>query len=364
MMKGRKNNMELLRLSYTYILQHVSANLRAGIIALIIFLFFLLLGKFISFYIIKIILKLTSRDPSNLQNKIIQSFQNPLHYFIIILGTYWALRYLPLSAAQDIFIYKIFRCAIIILIAWGFYELAGIHSSISNQIKAKYKIDDILIPFFSKVIRFIIIALGIVLCASELNYDINGFIAGLGLGGLAFALAAKDVLANIFGGIVIITEKPFSIGDWVSTPSVEGTVEDISFRSTRFRTFAQALVTVPNSTLANEAITNWTRMGKRRLTFSLGLTYQTPREKIEICVQRIKNMLIDHTQIHNETIMVNFEKFSESSLDVFIYCFTNTTVWKEYLEVRQDVNLKIMNILEEEGVSMAFPSRSIYIETD
>jgi MscS family membrane protein len=355
--------MEWLMSSYHHLLQYVPANLRAGIIALIIFIFFLLLGNILSNYIIKIIVRLTSRDPSNMNNKIAQSFQKPLRYFIVILGTYWALRYLPLSAAQNIFIYKIFRSSIIILIAWGFYELVGIHSAISDEIKAKLKIDDILIPFFSKVIRFIIVALAIVLFASEWNYDINGFIAGLGLGGLAFAFAAKDALANIFGGIVIIMEKPFSIGDWVSTPSVEGTVEDISFRSTRFRTFAQALVTVPNSTLANEAITNWTRMGKRRLTFSLGLTYQTPGEKIEICVKRIKNMLIDHPQIHNETILVNFDKFSESSLDIFLYCFTNTTVWKDFLDVRQDVNLKIMNILKEEDVSMAFPSRSIYIET-
>jgi MscS family membrane protein len=356
--------MEWLMSSYNYLLQYVPANLRAGIIAVIIFLFFLSLGNILSKYIIKIITKLTSHDPSNLNNKIAQSFQKPLRYFIIILGTYWALRYLPLTSAQDIYIHKLFRSAIIIIIAWGFYELVGIHSVISNEFKAKHNIDDILIPFFSKVIRFIIVALAIVLCASEWNYDVNGFIAGLGLGGLAFAFAAKDALANIFGGIIIIMEKPFSIGDWVYTPSVEGTVEDISFRSTRFRTFAQAIVTVPNSTLANEAITNWTRMGKRRLTFSLGLTYQTPREKIEICIIKIKNMLIDHPQINNEIILVNFEKFSESSLDILIYCFTNTTIWKEFLEVRQDVNLKIMRILEDEGVSMAFPSRSIYIEND
>ncbi|MFP3359363.1 mechanosensitive ion channel family protein, partial [Planococcus sp. SIMBA_143] len=127
--------------------------------------------------------------------------------------------------------------------------------------KYNVKIDHILIPFFSKALRLIIVAIGISVIAQEFEYDINGFVAGLGIGGLAFALAAKDALANLFGGIIIITEKPFTIGDWIKTPSVEGTIEDISFRSTKVRTFAQALVTVPNATLSNEAITNWSKMG-------------------------------------------------------------------------------------------------------
>ncbi len=355
--------MEGLMSNYYSLLQYIPANLRAGIIALIIFVVFLLLGNILSTFIIKIIMKFTSRDPSNMNNKILQSFQKPLRYFIVILGTYWALCYLPLSVSQDMFIYKIFRSSIIIIIAWGFYELGGSHSAISDEIKNKLKIDDILIPFFSKVIRFIIVALTIVLFASEWNYDINGFIAGLGLGGLAFAFAAKDALANIFGGIVIILEKPFSIGDWVSTPSVEGIVETITFRSTRFRTAAQALVTVPNSTLSNEAITNWSRMGKRRVSFYLGLNYATSAEKIESAVEKITGLLADNPQIHDDNILVSFESFNESSLDIRVQYFTKTTDVSENLKIREDINLKIMCLLQEEGISMAFPSRSIYIET-
>ncbi len=308
------------------------------------------------------VIKLVSRDSANLNNRIIQSFQKPLRYFIIILGTYWALLYLPLTPVQDIFVGKLFRCAIIILLAWGFYGLVGTQSNISDEIKARFKLDDILFPFFSKAIRFVIIALAIVLCASEWDYDINGFIAGLGLGGLAFALAAKDALANIFGGIVIIMEKPFSIGDWVMTPSVEGTVEDISFRSTRFRTFAQALVTVPNSTLANEAITNWSRMGKRRVSFYLGLNYLTSPDKIEIAVDKITQLLKSESTIHGDNVLVSFENFQESSLDILVQYFTRTTVWAENLKVKEEINLKIMRLLQTEGISMAFPSRSIYIE--
>jgi MscS family membrane protein len=190
-----------------------------------------------------------------------------------------------------------------------------------------------------------------------------GFIAGLGLGGLAFALAAKDALANIFGGIVIIMEKPFSIGDWVQTPSVEGTVEGISFRSTRFRTFTQSLVTVPNSILANQPITNCSRMGKRRVRFTLSIDYTGPRCKIEKCLQGIRNMLKEHPGIHQETILVRLETINVNSLDVLVYYFTVATNWEEYLAVKEDVNYRIMDILATENLSLASPGRTIYTES-
>jgi len=139
-------------------------------------------------------------------------------------------------------------------------------------------------------------------------------------------------------------------------------VEDISFRSTRVRTFAQALVTVPNATLANEAIINWTKMGKRQISFNLGVMYSTPKEKIKTCVERIDRMLREHEEIDQELIMVRFNEFNDSSLDLFLYFFTKTTSWVEYLQVKEDINLKIMDILEQENVSVAFPSRTIYME--
>jgi MscS family membrane protein len=200
--------------------------------------------------------------------------------------------------------------------------------------------------------------------AEEWGFNINGFIAGLGLGGLAFALAAKETVSNLFGGIVIVTEKPFTIGDWIKTPSVEGTVEDITFRSTKIRTFAQALVTVPNSTLANEPIINWSKMGKRQITFHLGVTYSTSREQLQTIARRIELMLIEHKEIHNDTIIVRFDRFNESSLDIYLYFFTNVTSFADYLSIKEDVNFRIMAILEEEGVNMAFPTRTLVVQSE
>src|SRR5690625_4724068 len=221
-----------------------------------------------------------------------------------------------------------------------------------------------LIPFLSRALQVIIIAISISVILQEFNYNIGGFITGLGLGGLAFSLAAQDALSNLFGGIVIITEKPFNIDDWILTPSVEGTVEDISFRSTKVRTFAQALVTVPNATLANEPITNWSKMGKRQITFDIQLTYDTPGDKIKATVDKITNLLENHPEIHQETIFVNVNEYKEDGLSVFLYFFTKTTAWGDYLKIREEINLRILEIIEKEEAQIAIPSRKLFVNPE
>ncbi|KUO60453.1 MAG: mechanosensitive ion channel protein [Gracilibacter sp. BRH_c7a] len=330
-------------------------------IALGIFFVFLVFRKIFTNYVYKIILRLTKKIPLDIFTNIFLAYEKPLRFLFVVIGIFVALLYLPL---HDYYIVKSFRTIVIILIGWGLYNLASIRSNIFSTMteRLNIEVDEILLPFVSKLIRFSIVIVTISIIAGEWEYNVGGFLAGLGLGGLAFALAAKDSLSNFFGGIVIITEKPFSIGDWIKTPSVEGVVEDISFRSTRVRTFAQALVTVPNATLANEAIINWTKMGKRQISFNLGVMYSTPKEKIKTCVERIDRMLREHEEIDQELIMVRFNEFNDSSLDLFLYFFTKTTSWVEYLQVKEDINLKIMDILEQENVSVAFPSRTIYME--
>lgn len=333
-------------------------------VALGIFLLFILLRKFLAKQVFAYLLRLTSKTTSKLDNYFIMALERPLNFAIIALGIYLALSYLPLSAELDLFMSRIFRTILIVLVTLALYDLTEKYGLFAGEMEKRIniKIDKILIPFYSKVIKFIIVVLGLSVILQEWDYDINGLITGLGLGGLAFALAAQQTLSNIFGGIVIITDKPFSLGDWITTPSVEGTVEDLNFRSTKVRTFAQALVTVPNSTLANEPITNWSRMGKRRISFTLGVSYSTPREKLNSCIREIRNMLEGHDGVHPETIFVSFDSFQDSRFNIYFYFFTKTTKWAEYIKVKEDINFKIMEILEKEGVSIAFPSTSIYIE--
>src|SRR5690625_4558039 len=283
---------------------------------------------------------------------------------ILIAGVYFAVGYFPFLEQSNNLLIHVLKSGVIFMIGWGLYNLSSSSSVLFSKINKKYhmNIDEILIPLFSRTLRIIIIAISFSIIAQEFGYDVNGFVAGLGIGGLAFALAAKDALANMFGGIIIITEKPFTIGDWVLTPSVEGTIEDISFRSTKVRTFAQALVTVPNATLSNEPITNWSKMGKRQITFNLTLTYDTPREKIEIVVRQVEYLLKNHSEIHPETIFVNFDEYKENGIEIFLYFFTKTTDWGYYLKIREEINLHIYELLESENIRIALPSRRIIME--
>lgn len=333
-------------------------------IACLIFLVFLLFRKIFTKYIYKLIIRLSKKTPTEFFTNVLLAFEKPLQYFFAILGTYLALVYLPFQLSTINLVQQIYQSLIFLLIGWGFYNFASEHSSILLGVAKKFQLDQdsMLLPFLSKAIRFVVIAITFAIVLDVWNYNIGAFVAGLGLGGLAFALAAQDTVANFFGGIVIIVEKPFKKGDWILTPTVEGTVEDITFRSTTIRTFADALVTVPNSKLASEPITNWSLMRKRRINFQLGISYQTPREKLKIITERIEEMIRNHEAVHPDTIMIYFNEFNESGYDLFLYFFTKTTVWAEYLAVREDINFKIMEILEEEGVKIALPSR--LIDTD
>lgn len=294
---------------------------------------------------------------------LLQALQKPLRHFFVFMGFYLGLKhYLP--AVSYAFLDNLTATAIVIFTADSIYTLIGLYAADEREVFRLFnkKIDSILIPFFSKILRLLVIAMAFVVIASRWGYDINGFIAGLGLGGLAFALAAKDLLANIFSGIVIIIDKPFGIGDWVKTGDVEGAVEDISFRSIRIRQFDESVVTIPNAGLINSPIVNFSRRTMRRISFYLAVKYNTPSDKLKNCITRIERMLVAHKGIDNKTIFVRLNSFGQQGLTIFVYCFTATAVWAEYLKINEEVHFEIMKILESEGVKIALPSQSVYLE--
>lgn len=306
----------------------------------------------------------TRRTKTSMDDRILEALAPPVRFLFVALAVQVTGSILGLPEDAAAFVHHVVRSMVAVSVVWAAYRGATILSSVLEGLtkKTDTPLDDHLLPIFEKAIRSLVAVLGVVILVQEWGYDVGGLIAGLGLGGLAFALAAKDTVANFFGCLVILFDKPFVVGDWVKTSTVEGTVEEISFRSTRVRTFAQALVTVPNAVLANDTVVNWSRMGKRRITYQLGVTYASTRTQMADCVKRIRTMLQEHPEIHPGTIFVEFTDFGDSALEIFLYFFTKTTVWGEYLQVRTDVNLKIMAIVEDLGMSVAFPSRSIYIE--
>jgi len=350
--------------SISYILNNLGASsggsgfIRDAFIALVIIIGFLLLEELLNLVIFKWVSKLLRKTNNETMDNMVRAFRKPIRAFVIILGVYMTLRFLPFSVRTDLTFLILFRSLMIIIVCWGFYRFSGADSLISEDLKRRISIDPILIPMLSKVLRFIIVALAIVLIANEWGFNVNGFVAGLGLGGLAFALAAKDMLANIFAGIVILLEKPFTIGERISAGKAQGVVEDISFRSTRIRATDQSLITVPNSLLGNEAIINLSRMNSRKVSFYLGLVPDTEGLKVQKLVERIREMLESYSGLQPGNSKVSFDAFNANSLDILITYYTITTSGDELQGIKQDINLRIRDIVAGEGIALAVPNQS------
>ncbi|MBL0687066.1 MAG: mechanosensitive ion channel family protein [Sulfurospirillum sp.] len=318
-------------------------------------------------FILKIILKnlrlLASKTKNYSDDKFINILEDPLKFSIIFLGFFLAENWLNLSSFQNI-IKNIEKTLIIFILFWILHRTINQFSFIFTKFSTKFgkQISSDVENFIIKFLNVIIIIIALMTIFEGWGINVSTFIASLGLIGMAFALAAKDTAANLFGSLVIFTDKPFKKDDWILTPDVEGTIESIGIRSTRVRTFAQALVSIPNAVIANSAITNWSQMGKRRIKMRLGLTYSTKTNQMKKILVDLRRMLKEHPDVHQDTIMVYFDQFEDSSLSLFCYFFTTTTAWAEYLEVRENVNLKIMEIIENNGAGFAFPSQSVYIE--
>jgi len=223
----------------------------------------------------------------------------------------------------------------------------------------------------------------------QLGFDIQAILASLGIGGIAVALAAKDTLTNFFGSLSIITDNSFSQGDWIQAGEVEGTVVDIRMRTTRIRTFANGMITVPNAQLSNTSILNWSkRKIGRRIKMSLGITYSSKMEDIQSLVKDIREMLSTHDGIATtkvqfddkernsnllkkedllgvkRTLLVFIDEYDSSSINILVYCFSRSPVWEEWLGVKEDVIVKINDLVQKNNCGFAFPTQSIFIEKD
>ena len=332
------------------------------IYAVLIFIFFQLFRVMLRNITYKVVKKTTNQY----DDEIFEALEKPVDYFFIVLGATFAKTVLILSQEIEGVVNHLLRSAFIILVFWGLVRILNHLTTHIHKITNRFgdKISNEVANFIVKSIRFFLVILAAIAVFQEWGYNVSGFLASLGLVGMALALAAKDTAANLFGSLVIFIDKPFRVGDWVKTPDVEGTIETIGIRSTKARTFAQGQVTVPNATLANSAILNWSRMGKRRIKMNVGLTYQTPGETVKKIVDDIKDMLTSHPDIDQELIHVYFTTFNSSSLDVFCYFFTKTTNWGEFLKVQEDTNLKIMDIVQKNGSSFAYPTQTLYLNNE
>ncbi len=214
-----------------------------------------------------------------------------------------------------------------------------------------------------KLLRISILITAALMMLQTLGFSISGVLAFGGVGGIAIGFAAKDLLANFFGGLMIYLDRPFAVGDWIRSPDreIEGTVEQIGWRLTRIRSFDKRPIYVPNATFANIAVVNPSRMTHRRINETIGVRYDDAA-KLEAIIDDVRDMLHNHEEIDtSQTLMVNLVSFAPSSLDFFIYTFTKTTVWTKYHKVKQDVLFKIYHIVESHGAELAFPTSTVHL---
>lgn len=287
---------------------------------------------------------------------------------IFLLGFYCCLKRVPYEWSQDFWSVVRSLCGTIgWLCVFGaclkavnvvkpfFLEVLGNKGVIAN---------DALTNILAGIFRILAGVFCIGMISKVWDFDIVGFMASVSIVSVAVAYAGKDALANVFGGLIIIVDKSFLIGDWISVNGVEGIVEKISFRCTYVRTFPQELIVVPNNLLINTPITNYSKRGKRRIDMTIGLTYSTSKEQMETFTSAVREYLLSNEKIMHDDIRVNFMKYNDSSLDVDIICYTteNYISAPEYLGVVNEINLTLMDIIEQCGVSCAFPTRSIYME--
>ncbi|NNM38911.1 mechanosensitive ion channel family protein [Vibrio plantisponsor] len=224
--------------------------------------------------------------------------------------------------------------------------------------------DETTIQAASKVARLIILTIGLLTVMQTLGVSLRGLLTFGGVGGLIVGLAAKDLLSNFFGGLMIYFDRPFKVGEWIRSPDreIEGTVERIGWRMTIIRTFDKRPLYVPNSVFSNIIVENPSRMKNRRIYETVGLRYQDA-DKMATIVAQVREMLENHEDIDaQQTLIVNFNAFGASSLDFFIYTFTETINWVRYHEVKQDVMLKVMDIIHQNGADIAYPTRTLMIE--
>lgn len=334
------------------------------LLAVFILLFGFLLRRIFANCIIGFIIQLSKKSKTSFDNLIAGIIDKPARVLIIGISFYLSLSILSLPVVLQHFINSSVRSFFIFIVFWIIFlaseNVVLVFERFIN--KTEKKIDKVLTRFLQKSLKIIILLLGVFMFIREWGYDVSGLIAGLGVGGLAFALAAKDTVSNLFGSITIMLDKAFSIGDWIETDKAEGIVEEIGFRSTKLRTFDQALVSIPNSIMSNEPITNWSRMGKRKVTYTLQIPLDTPHDKIDLLLTRSKEILSNHPDIHHETIVVNVKGFGNSTLDILFYFFTLSTSWVTYLNISEEIILKLLRIFDELDIALIVPAQRLLLE--
>ncbi len=346
----------------------MGGTLGTSVAAGAIFILFLCGRKIIARLIISWLQRLNRRIESKVLGEILLVSAPPLRLAVVLVGLYAAGQVAPFSdqTVQDI--EKLDRSLAIFTLFWALYlAIKPLLSLLNKRIAmGPATMQETLSDFLSTVARVVLVFVGTAMILHEWGFQVVALLGSLGLVGAAVGLAARDFVMNLISGLVIFFEGTFEKGNWIRTPEIQGTVEDIGFRSSRIRCFDKSLVTVPNSKLTDEALINFSRMTHRRIYWTIGLEYRTSQEQLRDIVQDISEYIhIDddfETDPTKTSTFVFVDTFADSSINIMLYCFTKTTDWGKWLGIKEALAYRVKQIVEGYDAGFAFPSSSIYVE--
>ena len=325
--------------------------------------------NFILMRVIDVLDRLINKTETLWDDALLEAARIPLRLVFWVIGLSISVELLQAVTEQANELFdlapKVRQIAFIIIIAMFLNRfISYTEKNLIDPSRMRKPMDQSTAAAVAKLLRVSVIITSLLIILQTMGYSVSGVLAFGGIGGMAVAFAAKDLLANFFGGMMVYLDKPFRIGDWVRSPdrSIEGTVEHIGWRLTCIRTFDQRPLYIPNAMFTTVVLENPSRMFNRRINEKIGIRYDD-WQKMPGIVAEVKQMLIDHEELETDsrTLIVNFDSYGASPLEFFIYTFTKTTQWVRYHEIKQDVLMKIMAIVNEHGAEFAFPTRTLHL---
>jgi len=331
-------------------------------IALLITLIAYVLRKVVTTFLFGFFKKLAARTETTLDDKLFPALEGPVKALIVVIGAVAALKVLKFAPATDRTLGYAYTAAFSLVTFWGFlraFDTVLDHlQSVAQEKKSGLAP---FMPWIKKSLFTIVFVFGVLMIAQSMGANVRAFLAGLGIGGLAFALAAQDTLANIFGSVVVAIDQPFKVGEAITVGAHTGTVEDIGLRSTKLRRGDRSLVVIPNRTVANEAIVNLSRFTARRVEQVFGLTYDAKPDQLEAIVKEIRTLIESQPEVNAADTQVWFRDINASSLDLWVAYVVKDPDFTKHMAVRQRLNLAIMRVVEAQGLSFAFPTQTVHV---
>lgn len=286
-------------------------------------------------------------------------------FFLLSLTVSVFIPVLQLPAISSKYVQMLFKGLVpffAMLVAYKLVDLVGLYFDRLAS-RSKSTLDDQLVPLVRKSLKIFIVIIGVLFILQNLDFNVTALLAGISIGGLAFALAAQDTIKNLFGSLMIFLDKPFQVGDWVTSGDIDGTVEEVGFRSTRVRTFRNSVVYVPNGKIADATIDNHGLRNYRRFYTRIGITYDTPPEMIVAFVQGLRTIVEKHPHTRKEVFHIYLNDFADSSLSIMFYIFFKAPDWSKELTYRHEVMLDVIKLANHLGVRFAFPTQTLHVET-